>query len=149
MGSAPDQSVWDRLRALVEPVMGTYGVELVDLIHHTGRNQTVRVLIDKVGGVTLDDCAAVARRLSADLDMAEIIPKRYTLEVSSPGLDRPLRTPADFRRKVGKKVALRYEDTSRKRRTVTGSIDQVDSDSLTIGNTRLEWAKVVEGKLVI
>ncbi|MBI3871559.1 MAG: ribosome maturation factor RimP [candidate division Zixibacteria bacterium] len=139
----------ERLRAVVEPVAEQYGVELVDVIHHLGRNQTVRILIDKPGGITLDDCTRVSRRLSADFDMAEVMPGRYTLEVSSPGLDRPLRTPADFRRKMGHKVALRYEDGDGKRRALTGVIAGVETETLTIGETQFEWNRIVEGKLVI
>jgi ribosome maturation factor RimP len=144
-----EQRLAGRLAALVEPVLTRYGVELVELAHHAGRHQTVRVLVDKVGGVTVDDCAAVSRRLSADLDAADLMPGRYTLEVSSPGLDRPLRTPADFRRKVGKKITLRYADAEGKRHLLTGAIDAIDDSGVTVAGTVFVWENVVEGKLVI
>lgn len=144
-----EQPLAGRLAALVETVLIRYGVELVELVHHAGRHQTVRVLVDKAGGVTVDDCAAVSRRLSADLDAADLIPGRYTLEVSSPGLDRPLHTPADFRRKVGKRITLRYADAEGRRRLLTGAIDAIDDSGVTVAGTVFVWENVVEGKLVI
>ncbi|MEW5701033.1 MAG: ribosome maturation factor RimP [Candidatus Zixiibacteriota bacterium] len=144
-----EHSLVARLEALVLPVLGRYGVELVELMYHPGRHQTIRLLVDKAGGVTIDDCTAVSRRLSADLDAADFVPGRYTLEVSSPGLDRPLRTEADFRRKAGQEVALRYTDPEGKRRTATGTIDAVDESGVTVGGRDYAWDHVVEGKLVI
>ena len=139
----------ERLIAVAEPVAEYYGVELVEVTHHPGRYQTVRVIIDKKGGVSVDDCAAVSRRFSADLDIEEVMPGRYTLEVSSPGLDRPLKTPSDFRRRAGESVTLRYTDGDGKRKTAKGIIAGVDDNSVTIGTTDFRWDQVIEGKLII
>jgi ribosome maturation factor RimP len=94
------------------------GCELVDVeFAGSGPRMTLRVYIDKPGGVTVDDCADVSRQLSAILDVEDPLPGSYLLEVSSPGLDRPLVTADDFRRYVGEtvKVQLRQPIDGRKR----------------------------------
>jgi ribosome maturation factor RimP len=109
----------DRVRAAVEPVLSAHGVTLYDvefLTEHGG--WTLRLVIERandastdgMGGVSLEDCAEVSRDASAILDPADLIPHAYSLEVSSPGLDRALRREADFRRFVGKsaRVKLRH-----------------------------------------
>lgn len=138
-----------RLTETATKVAEFYGVELLELTHHPGKFQTVRLVIDKRGGVTLDECAAVSRRLSADLDIEDVVPGRYTLEVSSPGLDRPLKTPADFRRKMGESVTLKYKDDEGKRKTAKGIIARVGEESVTIGTTEYPWERVVEAKVII
>jgi len=98
----------ERLESIVEPVVSSAGCELVDvtaLVEH-GHN-ILRVFIDKPGGVTIDDCATVSRELGAALDVEDIMPGRYSLEVSSPGLDRVLKKEKDFRRFVGSRVKIR------------------------------------------
>jgi ribosome maturation factor RimP len=70
----------------------------------------LRLFIDKPGGVTLDDCSEVSREVSAILDVEDLVPSAYRLEVSSPGLDRPLRKPADFVRFAGQPVKIKTRD---------------------------------------
>lgn len=139
----------ERLTEIAERVAEYYGVEVVEVGHFPGKYQTVRLLIDKKGGVTLDDCTAVSRRLSADLDIDDVIPGRYTLEVSSPGLDRPLKTPADFRRKIGESVTLKFKDDEGKRKSAKGIIAKVNDQTVTIGTTDYEWDRVIEAKVII
>lgn len=114
----------NRLTSLTTPIVGEFGVTLVD-VQLAGRSQRpiLRVFIDKVGGVTMDDCAAVSRRLALELDTVDIIEASYTLEVSSPGLDRPLVTPADFHRRQGRDVRLRIKGH---KKTVDGTIVSAD-----------------------
>lgn len=139
----------ERLTAVAENVVEYYGVELVEISHFPGKFQTVRLLIDKKGGVTLDECAAVSRRLSADLDIDDVVPGRYTLEVSSPGLDRPLKTLADFRRKMGESVTLKFRDDEGKRKSAKGIIAKVTDQAVTIGTTEYDWDRVIEAKVII
>jgi ribosome maturation factor RimP len=98
----------EKLTQLCDPVVTGQGYELVELEwkHELGQ-WVLRVFIDKVGGVSLDDCASVSRELSAVLDVDDTIPGHYSLEVSSPGLNRPLKKEADFARFVGKKAKIR------------------------------------------
>jgi ribosome maturation factor RimP len=104
-----------KLQSLVEPVVTGQGYELVDVEFKNELGAWIlRVYIDKPhredrleGGVGLDDCAQVSRELSAVLDVDDVIPGHYSLEVSSPGLNRPLKKEADFARFVGKKAKIR------------------------------------------
>lgn len=95
----------EKVRSLAENIAGPLGlaVESVEL-KGSGRSRVLRVIIDKEAGVGLADCEAVSRELGAILDVEDFIPGAYSLEVSSPGLDRPLKSPADFKRQMGKLV---------------------------------------------
>ena len=100
----------DRVRDLATGIAGAYGLDIFDVAMHRERGQQVlRVVLDRPGPVvTLDesvgieDCAWVAEALSAVLDVEDVLPVAYTLEVSSPGLDRPLRSADDYRRFAGR-----------------------------------------------
>lgn len=103
-----------RIRGVLAPVLVAHGVALVDLEWLTERGGwTLRVTIEREGnldvggGVTLEDCADVSRDASAALDVADVIAPAYNLEVSSPGLDRRLKTPAEFKRFVGRKAKVK------------------------------------------
>lgn len=90
------------------PILDDLGLELVDLqLQQDGRQLALRIFIDKPAGVNLDDCATVSREVGAILEIEDTIKSSYRLEVSSPGLDRPLKKPADFERFAGHKVKLR------------------------------------------
>jgi ribosome maturation factor RimP len=106
----------DRVRAALAPVLAAHGISLVDLEWGTDRGQwTLRLFIEREGstalggGVTLDDCSEVSRDASAVLDVEDIIPHHYHLEVSSPGLDRKLRTEAEFARFQGKTAKVKLK----------------------------------------
>jgi ribosome maturation factor RimP len=90
-----------RVQELIERVVTRQDLELVHVEMAGGRSPVLRVYIDKPGGVTLDDCAAVSERLSVHLDVEDLIPAHYLLEVASPGLDRGLYKPADYERFAG------------------------------------------------
>lgn len=96
----------ERIRSLAEAVLARHDAELVELVVRRGRTQLVRVVTDRDGGIDLDTCAQVSAELSRMLDADDPLVGRYTLEVTSPGLDRPLRTPADFRRVLGRRVRI-------------------------------------------
>lgn len=98
-----------RIWALIAPELAEQGFELIELeMAQQGHTPVLRVFLDKEGGgITLDDCAEATQLLDPVLDRAEILDSRYMLEVSSPGIDRPLRKPADFDRFAGEPVKLR------------------------------------------
>lgn len=97
------------LQAVLAPIVERFAVELIDLELKGGRaNVVVRVVVDVVGGVLIDTCAAISRALADELDTKDIISGRYRLEVSSPGADRPLRTMRDFQRNLGREILLRH-----------------------------------------
>jgi ribosome maturation factor RimP len=150
VATGADQRAAARLKELVEGIVERHGLELVEVTYNrSGRRQLLRVYVDKVGGVTISECEAVSRRLSADLDASEMIESRYTLEVSSPGFDRPLTAPADFRRKVGRKIELRHHDDTGRERRIKGIIGRVGESSVTVGDANVNWDAVIEGKLII
>jgi len=91
---------------LLEAPLAALGYELVDLDLRMGRNGLLRLYIDREGGVTLDDCEHVSRQISAFLDVEDPMPGRYVLEVSSPGIERRLRTVEHFRRFVNEEVKI-------------------------------------------
>lgn len=95
--------VIERVRALTLPVVEGLGMELVDVVfRREGRGWVLRLYLDKPGGVTLAHCREVSEQLSDLLDVEDLIDYPYTLEVSSPGLDRVLKTPQDFLRFTGR-----------------------------------------------
>ena len=96
-----------RIEAVVQPVLRSYGLELVELEWHPRRPRSVlRVFVDKPGGVAIGDCERVSREVGDLIDVEGLIEEAYDLEVSSPGLDRLLRTDREFRWAVGKCVRL-------------------------------------------
>ncbi|WP_405223756.1 ribosome maturation factor RimP [Lentisalinibacter sediminis] len=107
----------DEIRQLLEPTLATMGYELVDLEARIGGKGLLRLYIDKPEGVSLEDCERVSHQVSGVLDVEDPIPGEYVLEVSSPGLDRPLKRPEHFERFVGSeaKVALRVPLDGRRR----------------------------------
>lgn len=93
----------ERVQALTLPVVEGLGMELVDVVfRREGRGWVLRLYLDKAGGLTLDNCQEVSEQLSDLLDIENLIDHPYTLEVSSPGLDRVLKTPQDFLRFSGR-----------------------------------------------
>jgi len=121
--------VVDQVREAALPILDSLGIELVELeFRKEGPGMVLRLFIDKPGGILLDDCSAVSRELSELLDVEEIVPCHYTLEVSSPGLNRPLTKPADYDRSAGKLVKVRtYEmvadDAGNRRKTFLGQLE--------------------------
>lgn len=123
----------ERLIALIEPLVGRLGYELVELEHTAGRSSAVvRLFIDSPEGVGLADCERVSREVSALLDVEDPIPTAYTLEVSSPGLDRVLRTPAHFARFVGARVFVELAAPRDGRRRYTGKLLSADEAGIAL-----------------
>ncbi len=103
------QEILQQVGQLVQPIAARLGLEVVDvqLAGEGGRHTVLRILMDRPdGGITLDECAQVNEALSRQLDLYDLFPSSYTLEVSSPGLDRPLKTDQDYRRFSGRRAEL-------------------------------------------
>ena len=108
MTGVGQESVVERARSTLEPVLVRDGYELVEVEWVRGGGRfTLRVFVDKAGGVNIDDCQAVSRTIEPILDVEDFIEPAYDLEVSSPGLDRPLRTPEHFARYAGQRVHVK------------------------------------------
>lgn len=115
------------------PIMEEYGFELVDVEYvKEGSNWYLRAYIDKPGGITVNDCEAVSRRLSDILDEKDYIEESYIMEVSSPGLGRPLKKEKDFKRSLGEKVEVRTYRMTDKKKEFTGILKSYDADTVTI-----------------
>lgn len=124
----------EELHALLAPVVEALGYVLwgVELVAR-GRHSLLRIYIDSEAGITVDDCALVSQHASGALDVADPIQGAYTLEVSSPGWDRPLFTPAQFRAYVGERVKLRLAHTVQGQRNCTGTLLAADDENVEIG----------------
>jgi ribosome maturation factor RimP len=123
----------ERLTALIEPLVVRLGFELVELEYAAGRGHGVlRLFIDSEAGVGLEECAHVSREVSALLDVEDPIPSAYTLEVSSPGFDRVLRTRAHFGRFVGARVFVELKEPRAGRRRYTGTLLTVDEGGIAL-----------------
>lgn len=112
-----------RIAAQAGPLVTALGMELVETqFRLEGQRWVLRFFIDRAGGVTVDDCAAVSRRLDDWLEEEALIRHAYTLEVSSPGLERPLRKPEDFVRFAGRRVRLRLHRDEGQGKTLCGTL---------------------------
>ena len=120
-----------RLIALIEPVLAQLGYELIELEYAAGRTQAVvRIFIDQPAGITVDDCERVSREVAALLDVDDPIPTAYSLEVSSPGFDRVLRTPAHFERFVGSRVFIELKAPRAGRKRYTGMLQAASATGI-------------------
>jgi ribosome maturation factor RimP len=142
-----------RLTELLEPLVNELGYEFVGLEYSSNPKNPVLVLyIDKPGGISVDDCEAVSREAAARLDVADPIPGHYVLEVSSPGLDRPLFTPGQFARFTGEIARLSLFAPVAGRRKYKGRIVGVAGDTIEIEQdgapVRLEHANIAKARLV-
>lgn len=122
-----------RTTELILPIAQDMGLELVDVeyVKEAG-NYYLRAYLDKEGGITIDDCEAVSRRLSDLLDAGDFIEDSYCLEVSSPGLDRPLKKEKDFARSIGKEVEIKLYKAANGCRECCGVLKAYDSDTVTL-----------------
>ncbi|MBW2594431.1 MAG: ribosome maturation factor RimP [Deltaproteobacteria bacterium] len=137
------QSYREKIMELVDPVVESEQMELVDVECLKGQSSwMVRIYIDREGGVTLDDCAGISGEIGDLLDINEIPPGPYNLEISSPGLDRPLARDRDFIRYAGHRVRINVAEKIDKRRNFKGRlVDFVEKDG------ELVLVVDVEGKI--
>ena len=120
-----EQNLQEMLQGAVEDLgCELWGIEC----QRTGRFMTVRLFIDKEGGVTVDDCADVSRQVSAILDVEDPIADKYNLEVSSPGLDRPLFTLPQFERYIGQDISVHLRIPVMERRKWQGKLERIEND---------------------
>lgn len=148
--------VVDRVSDVASPILWTLGLELVDVVCvGQGPRSVVRVYIEKPGGVTVDECERAHKALSPALDVADPFPHAYTLEVSSPGLDRPFKRTQDYRRAVGKQVSVKFRQPIDGQWRVVGVLTDVTDQGVSIlanDPTRtlaLEFALIAEARLVV
>lgn len=123
----------EQLRAMLTPVIEALGYECWGLeFLPQGRHSLLRVYIDRAEGILLEDCEAVSRQVSAVLDVEDPIPMKYTLEVSSPGMDRPLFTLAQFVTNAGQEVRVRLRSPFEGRRNFQGVLIGVEGQDVVV-----------------
>lgn len=129
----PKERVTDIVERLAEPIVSAAGLELVDVEYKKeGGNWYLRVFVDKPEGVDIDDCSRVSEQLSDVLDEVDPIPDSYFLEVSSPGLERPLKKPADYQRAVGSFVHVSLYEALCGRKFYEGELLSYTDEALTL-----------------
>ncbi len=143
----------DKLTAMLEPAVGALGFELLGIeFIRAGKHSTLRVYIDHENGITVDDCADVSYQVSAVLDVEDPINTEYNLEVSSPGMDRPLFKAKHYADLVGETVTVRLRVPMGNRRNFKGTVLGVDGDqlSLDVDNETFELviSNIEKGNLV-
>lgn len=127
----------DRLLATIQgfadPLLLDMGMELVEVqFRREGHGWVLRFFIDKEGGVTIDDCAAVSREVSAYLEVEDLISHAYHLEVSSPGLERPLKKKADFIRFAGRLARIKLRDPLEGQKVLVGTLLGLEGDTVVL-----------------
>ena len=148
-------TVIKRVREFADSLLPAMGLELFDVqFRREGHGWVLRLVVDRKEGVTLDDCSRVSRETSDFLDVEDIIDYPYHLEVSSPGLERPLRTLEECRRHLGKKARIKLKEEVDSRRVIIGELQDVDNDEISVlseeGDThRLNWENVQKARLTI
>jgi ribosome maturation factor RimP len=130
--------VWE----IATPLAAEEGMEIVDIeLHRGGRGggRLLRLYLDKEGGPTLDDLARVSRQLSERLDSEDAVEGRYTLEVSSPGINRPLKKPEHFAGFIGKKVRVRAREIIEGRRSFQGLLKELRENEIVVLQEGVEF----------
>jgi ribosome maturation factor RimP len=123
----------DKVRDIAERVAASSGLEIVEVeLRGGGKARMLRIVIDKLAGVTHEDCATVSREVGTILDVEDAVPGSYTLEVSSPGLDRKLIRPADYERFTGSRITLTTQQPVNGNRHFEGRLESFAHGRLTL-----------------
>lgn len=134
---------------IVEELLENTALELVAVDYVKERDWYLRVFIDKEGGIDLDDCQDLSRKLEELLDAQDLIKTSYILEVSSPGLDRELKKPRDFQREMGKDIDVSLFAPLDGKKVVTGPLSAYDGETINVGDMAIPMDKVAKVNLHI
>lgn len=139
----------DELKPAIESTLIDMGLELFDLkFISAGRHSRLRVFIDKQGGVSVADCEQASNRLSVILDVEEFGASTYTLEVSSPGIDRPLKTQKDFIRSIGQTLRMQLTPGKNRKNEITGRLTKCENSILTLETAKGAIIEVPIGEIL-
>lgn len=132
------QNIGEQVKALMVPVISGAQLELVDVEYtREGHTNYLRIFIDKAGGVTLDDCQMMSRECELILDVEDVISTQYILEVSSPGLDRPLKNENDYTRFLDRLAKIKTYQAVQGQKTFIGHLQGLTEDPITHAKTVL------------
>ena len=140
-----DQQQYERVRSAVEPPLSASGFELVDVER---QGTVLRVTVDRAGGIDLDGVTEATRLVNEVLDREDLMGEKTTLEVSSPGVERPLRTPEHFRRFVGTEVAVKTRAGTDGERRVSGVLETADDEGVVVAGRRLAYGEIERARTV-
>ena len=146
--------VIDKVRDFAEGLLPTMGLELVEVqFRREGHGWVLRLFIDREEGVTVDHCADVSREVGQFLDVEDLIGHPYHLEVSSPGLERPLKSMRDFKRFVGKKAKIRMHENLGGQKVFVGIISEATEEAIQLdleegGKVRVAFDQIGRARLV-
>jgi ribosome maturation factor RimP len=143
-----------KIRELLEPTLAHLGYEVYSVEQLGSGGRTLRISIDKATGVTLDDCEKVSLVAGPILDQSQLIGGQYTLEVSSPGAERPLRERWEYERFSGRKVNVRYRYGENSEGVVEGVLAGVADVGITVDNPKtglldIPWTDVLAARLTV
>lgn len=142
------------IQGFAEPLLGDMGMELVEIqFRREGHGWVLRLFIDKEGGITIDDCAAVSREISAYLEVEDLIDHAYHLEVSSPGLERPLRKREDFIRFAERLVRIKLREPINGQRVLIGTLLGLEGEMVLLEmdneTVRIDMENIAKARLTL
>lgn len=140
-----DQNGTERVRAVVEQPLSEAGFEVVDVER---KGPVLAVSVDRPEGIDLEAVTEASRLVNALLDEHDLLGAQSTLEVSSPGVERPLRTPEHFRRFVGTEVAVKLRPGTAGERRLSGALEAADDEGVVVGGRRLAYADIDKARTV-
>ena len=149
-----DKEIVDRVRAIAEPIVSDEGMELIDVEYRReSKGWVLRLYLDKEGGVTLDDCTQISQEVGRSLDVEDFIQIPYTLEVSSPGLSRSLKTERDFMKHRHSLIKVKTLDPVQNRRQFKGRLVGVSENRIEMevegGIFQIPLSNVVKANLEV
>lgn len=131
MENPQEEAVVDEIKTVIQPILSSMGLELVDIEHKQGAGRVLlRIFIDKEQGLTIQDCEDASVYLGRALDVEDVMATPYILEVSSPGLDRPLKKREDYDRATGKKVRIKLQNAISGQWVMVGRLANVLPDGI-------------------
>lgn len=139
----------ETVEKIVEDLLSDTGLELVAVEYVREKDWYLRVFIDKEGGIEIDDCQELSGRLETILDEQDVIKGSYILEVSSPGLDRELKKPKDFKREMGKAVDVHLFAPMDGNKVIVGVLKDYDGEHITIDEQSISMDNVAQVRLHI
>ena len=140
-----DQNGTERVRAVVEQPLSEAGFEVVDVER---KGPVLALTVDRAGGIDLEAVTEATRLVNTLLDDNDLLGAQTTLEVSSPGIERPLRTPEHFRRFVGTEVAVKLRPGAAGERRLSGPLEAADDEGVVVGGRRLAYADIERARTV-
>ena len=149
-----DKEIVERVRAIADRIVSSEGMELVDVEYRReSRGWVLRLYLDKEGGITLDDCTRISQEVGRSLDVENFIQIPYTLEVSSPGLSRPLKTEKDFMKYRHSLIKVKTLDPIQNRRQFKGRLLGVSANQIEMevedGIFQIPLSNVVKANLEV